>query len=248
MSILGPPTDWTNLIEPLVPVILNLVIATWEGMTPPGPEQREDDISSALCRALRQNREARKLMFQIHPQYVELEPAAGEDVGRIDIAFVPLVAREDIYFCFECKRLNVTKNGSKRAYAAEYVRLGVVRFVTGQYARAVGHGGMLGYVLDGDVDGAKKNVESNLRSNCTALRMEPPGAFEPSSLLPEDRRACETHHRRQSDLAPFSIHHLFVGRDNRKLGQSRSKRRAIPSPLRATRHLASKRVTRAVLE
>ncbi len=211
MSILGPPTDWADLIEPLVPAILQLVITTWEAMPHPGPDQREDDISLALCRALRQNRDARKLMFQIHTQYVELEPAAGEDVGRLDIAFVALVPREDIYFCFECKRLNVTRNGGTRAYAAEYVTFGVVRFVTGQYARGVRHGGMLGYVLDGDVNGAINNVETNLRNHCLALGMEPPGGFEPSSIFPEDQRARETHHRRPNDTVRFSIHHLFMG-------------------------------------
>jgi hypothetical protein len=244
MSILGTPTNWTDLIEPLVPVILQLVIATWEGMTPPGPNQREDDISIALCRALRQNRNARKLMFQIHIQYVELEQAAGEDVGRIDIAFVALVPREDIYFCFECKRLNVTKNGSKRAYAAEYVTFGVIRFVTGQYAKAVRHGGMLGYVLDGDVDGAMRNVETNLRSNCTALGMDLPGGFDRSSVLPDDRRACETHHRRQNDSALFSIHHLFMGSDNDKLSQSGAETAPLRASTKRQRSLRPKRVRR----
>jgi hypothetical protein len=244
MSILGPPTDWTDLIGSMVPVILQLVITTWEGMTLPGPDQREDDISEALCRALRKNREARKLMFQIHNQYVELEPAAGEDLGRIDIAFVPLVPREDIYFCFECKRLNVVANGTKRAYAAEYVTFGVVRFVNGQYALAVRHGGMLGYVLDGDIDGAIDNVESNLRSHCDALGMKPPGAFEPSAILPGDRRARETHHRRQNDSAPFSIHHLFMGRNATGLSGSSSQGVASPSPTKRRRSRASKRVRR----
>ena len=47
----------------------------------------------------------------------------GEDLGRLDIAFIPLVPREDIYFCLESKRLNVVKDGKLRAYASEYVTL-----------------------------------------------------------------------------------------------------------------------------
>ncbi|MEA2916556.1 MAG: hypothetical protein QOJ15_8637, partial [Bradyrhizobium sp.] len=29
---------------------------------------------------------------------IELDPTAGQDQGRMDIAFQPLVPREDIYF------------------------------------------------------------------------------------------------------------------------------------------------------
>jgi hypothetical protein len=210
MSIVGAPNNWADLIESLVPEILRLVVTTWEEIPSPGLDDREDDISRALCLALKQNRDLRKLMFQIQFQYVELEPEAGQDLGRLDIAFVPLVPREDIYFCLECKRLNVIKDGAKRAYTSEYVAFGVVRFVTGQYAKAVHHGGMLGYVLDGDVTSAIKNIEINLQNHHSVLGMDPPGKFEQSSVLVGDARARETRHHRKHDTAFFCIHHLFV--------------------------------------
>jgi hypothetical protein len=122
MSVIGMPTDWADLINPMVPEILNLVIASWEEMPSPPADETEDNITNALCLALRQNRTARSLMFQIHTQLVELEPIPGEDLGRLDIVFIPPVPREDIYFCLEAKRLNVIRDGEKRAYAAEYVR------------------------------------------------------------------------------------------------------------------------------
>jgi hypothetical protein len=147
MSVVGIPGDWADLIDPMVPEILNLVIASWQEMTAPASDEKEDNITIALCRALRQNRSARNLMFQIDTQFVELDPAEGEDLGRLDIAFRPLIPREDIYFCLETKRLNVMKNSGSRAYASEYVRFGVRRFVTGQYSKAVRHGGMIGYSI-----------------------------------------------------------------------------------------------------
>ena len=150
MSVVGIPGDWADLIDPMVPEILNLVIASWQEMPAPASDEKEDNITEALCRALRQNRTARDLMFTIDYQFVELDPAEGEDLGRLDIAFRPLIPREDIYFCLETKRLNVMKNCEIRAYASEYVRFGMMRFVTGQYAKAVRHGGMIGYVLDGN--------------------------------------------------------------------------------------------------
>ena len=165
-------------------------------MPSPAPDEKEDNITNGLCRSLRQNRTARDLMFQIDTQVVELEPGVGEDLGRLDIVFRPLIPREDIYFCLEAKRLNVIKEGQKRACAAEYVMFGMMRFVNGQYSRAVRHGGMIGYVLDGDVAGAITNVENNIRRQHCALCMPAPGEFLPSTVLKEEARAKETHHPR----------------------------------------------------
>lgn len=210
MAIIGAPTEWIGLIDSMVPVILDLVIESWEGMALPAADETEDNITNDLCRALQQNRTARNLMFQIRPQTVELDPMPGEDLGRMDIAFIPLVPREDIYFCLESKRLNVIKEGKRRAYASQYVKAGMVRFITGQYARAVRHGGMLGYVLDGDVAKAIRNIETNIRTSHKILCMTPPGALAKSKILPSEVRARETEHQRAHETESFSIHHLFM--------------------------------------
>jgi hypothetical protein len=161
MAVIGAPTDWLDLIGPKVPEILDLVISTWDDMPAPPPTDSEDEITNKLWRALVQARDRRRLLFQIRTQLVELAPAEGADAGRMDIAFILLVPREDIYFCIECKRLNVPSDGTVRSYAGEYVRIGMARFITGQYAKAVRHGGMLGYVLDGRrrASDAKRRIE-----------------------------------------------------------------------------------------
>jgi hypothetical protein len=210
VSIIGISTQWADLIDPMLPEILNLVIASWQEMPSPAVDDKEDKITIALCRALRQNRTARGLMFQIHTQLVELEPAAGEELGRQDIVFMPLVAREDIYFCVESKRLNVVKDGTLRAYASEYVTHGMSRFVTGQYSKAVRHGGMIGYVLDGKVSQAITNVEANIQTYHATLCMSAPGALESSTILTGDTRARETRHQRIQETTRFRIHHLFM--------------------------------------
>jgi hypothetical protein len=210
MSIVGASTEWADLIDPIVPDILDLVIATWEQMPVPAADEKEDEITVGLCRALRQNRTARNLMFQIQTQLVELEPASGEDLGRQDIVFIPLVPREDIYFCLESKRLNVLKEGKLRTYASEYVTRGMIRFVTGQYSKAVRHGGMIGYVLNGNVSQAITNVESSIQTHHAALCMTAPGALESSTVLKSDARARETRHQRTHETVLFRIHHLFM--------------------------------------
>jgi hypothetical protein len=210
VSVIGTSNDWSDFIDPMLPAILSLVIESWQTMQAPGPDDKEDDITVALCRILTRNRTARGLMFQIRTQVVELDPMPGADLGRMDIAFIPLVPREDIYFCLESKRLNVMKNGTRRAYASEYVLLGMLRFVTGQYSKVVHHGGMLGYVLDGRVSDAIANVEANIRQRREALCMAPPGAFLASTVLPGEARIRETHHQRAHESSIFRIHHLFM--------------------------------------
>ena len=214
MSVLGQSSAWVDMIDPMVPEILRLVVETWDEMPPPSPNQLEDGITNQLCVALRRNRGLRNLMFYVTTQTVILEPDAGEVVGRMDIAFFPtgkdVVPDEDAYFCLECKRLNAIKDGRKRSYASEYVKFGMLRFVTGQYSRSVRHGGMVGYVLDGDVNTAVGNVENNILRQRVKLRILGSDAFLPSAYLNGIQSARESHHQRAHESAPFRIHHMFM--------------------------------------
>lgn len=139
----GSPEEWIDLIDTQVPSILALVIETWESLPPPAANELEDPVSEALCKALRQSRTRCDLPFRIDTQLVELDPAAGQDQGRMDIVFSPPVPRENIYFCLECKRINVREGTTVRPYFIEYVRFGMFRFVRGQYANSVGVHGFL---------------------------------------------------------------------------------------------------------
>lgn len=210
MSVIGASTEWADLIDSMLPQVLDLVVASWAEMISPATDETEDNITIALCRVLMRNRAARGLMFQIRTQVVELEPMPGEDLGRLDIAFIPLVPREDIYFCLESKRLNVVKDGKLRSYASEYIRFGMMRFVTGQYSKNVRHGGMIGYVLDGNIASAMSNVEDNIRQRHRELCINPPGGFQPSEILKSDQRVRETLHQRAHEASLFRIHHIFM--------------------------------------
>jgi hypothetical protein len=210
VNVIGSPDQWVDLIDSLVPDILAAVISSWEEMPTPAPSALEDHITIELLRVLRRDRAARDLPLTIHPQPVEIDPAEGQDIGRMDIAFYPLVNREDIYFCLEAKRLNVLKNGQVRPYASEYVRLGMMRFITGQYAKLARNGGMIGYVVDGRVSHAINNVAQNIRTRHVELGMTVPGEFHSSSILAGDQRARETRHARRHDPSLFLVHHLFM--------------------------------------
>jgi hypothetical protein len=214
LSVVGASDEWIDLLERMLPNILRLVVEVWTGMPKPFSDDKEDQITELLCRALRNNRTVRDLPFYIQVQMVELDPAPGQELGRLDIGFLPTglpgAPNESIYFCLECKRLSVVISGKKRPGGSEYVVHGMARFVNGQYASAVRHGGMLGYVLDGDVAGSITNVESNVKSQHVSLCMEPPGTLHPSSVLTEVPTARESLHTRTGESTQFRIHHLFV--------------------------------------
>lgn len=214
MSVAGASDEWVDLLERMLPNILRLVVEVWTGMPKPFSDDKEDRITDLLCRALRNNRTVRDLPFYIQIQMIELDPAPGQELGRLDITFMPTglpgAPNESIYFCLECKRLNVISNGQKRPGGSDYVTHGMARFVSGQYASAVRHGGMLGYVLDGNVAGAITNVESNVKSQYASLGMESPGTLHPSSVLAEVSTARESLHSRVGESTLFRIHHLFM--------------------------------------
>jgi hypothetical protein len=213
MTLIGSPDDWVNLIDSQVPDILALVLDTWGTLPTPASNELEDHVTNRLCAALQRCPNRQAYPFHIRSQTVILEPDSGNELGRMDIAFLPFVPSDEIYFCLECKRLNVRGGDGVRAYYAEYVRFGMLRFVRGQYASAVRNGGMLAYVLNGDVTGAMAGIEGNIRAMHQDLGMDSPGAFDPSSVRPTDERARETRHRRAANPAPFLIHHLFVAVD-----------------------------------
>ena len=101
-------------------------------------------------------------------------------------------------------------SGQRKSLADEYVKEGMQRFVDGKYSRHVRHGGMLGYVLDGDIDRAIANVSNCIRLHQAALRMEPPAELLRSRIRPDDPHTRETRHRRPNETIAFCLHHLFV--------------------------------------
>jgi hypothetical protein len=207
----GDPSYWDDFFQQnLIPAVLAHVIATWERMPKPGPSDMEDAISVKLYSALINAKDRSAHAFLIRYQDVEVDTDLARETGRKDIVFFPSLHEQEVYLCLEAKRLNVIVSGLRRSLADEYVKEGMQRFVDGKYAKFVRHGAMLAYVLDGDTDRAMKNVESNIRSRATELRMDKNGGFAASAMRPEDPLVKETQHHRAHETTVFRIHHLFV--------------------------------------
>jgi hypothetical protein len=207
----GDTSYWDDFFQQnLIPAVLAYVIRTWEHMPKPGRSDLEDAISIKLYSALIKAKDRNAHAFLIRYQDVQVDTDLDRETGRKDIVFFPSLQDEEIYLCLEAKRLNAVVSGKRRSLADKYVKEGMQRFVDGKYARFVRHGAMLAYVLDGDSERAIQNVENNIRSRLSELRMDKNGSLVASTIRPDDRRTKETTHRRAHERAIFRIHHLFV--------------------------------------
>jgi len=208
MSVGGDPSLWSNLVpDHFIPQIIALVLEGWETFDKHSRDDLEVPITMRFCCCLRAHKNRSRLLFRIEYESVELELESGTVVGRIDLRFCHGY-REDVYFAFECKRLNVVNRaGRRRSLATEYVRDGMMRFVEGKYAAGLDKGGMLGYVMNGAAPSAIETVGDAVACRRQQLRLT--GAdLERSSIRQDDARVRETRHELDSGL--FVIHHLFL--------------------------------------
>jgi len=208
MTFGGDPSLWSDLVpDHFMPQIIALVLEGWETFEKPRRDDLEVPITIRFCCSLRAHKNRSRLPFRIEYESVELELESGTVVGRIDLRFCHGY-REDVYFAFECKRLNVVdRAGKRRSLAGEYVKEGMMRFVEGKYAAGLDKGGMLGYVMDGARPSAIQAVEDAVARRREQLRLTS-ADLERSSIRRDDARVRETRHRLHS--GPFVLHHLFL--------------------------------------
>lgn len=206
----GDTREWDDFITGGgVGAVLALTLEAWGKIDPPGPSEHEDKTTIRLYAAMVKNRDRQAHRFLIRYQDVEVVTDLAKEIGRKDIVFFP-GHDGDFYFCLEAKRLNARVNGVMKSMADDYVKEGMQRFVDGKYSRYIHHGGMLGYVLDGDVTRAMTNVLANIHSEHPSLGMDSPGDWVESPHRKGDPHARETSHRRGHTTTRFQLQHLFV--------------------------------------
>jgi len=206
MATSGSATHWLDFFpEELLPDVLILIVSSWEALSKPVPDEHEVSITKRFLPVLRQNKGLRRLPFVVDRE-IWLDEDDSSEHARVDLRFMHGY-REDVYLAFECKRLNVNHPSGFRSHVSEYVNQGMRRFIQQKYARALRHGGMLGYVMDGDADAAVCAIELQLEKDIKALLLRLPKlAF--SSLVPGNSRIRETVHHLPG--TSFCIHHLLL--------------------------------------
>ena len=206
----GDPTDWVARFRSLDARFLDCILEVWPICVATIPnEPDEDTITINLVKLLNLNVKARRLFHQLayqHEPFGYNSKGWAYSKGKIDMALL-LDQERERYLAYECKRLNVARNGQTRSLATPYVREGMLRFVTGQYSAGLPVACMLVYVLDGNVVAAEFKVRTAIDLNSTDIAlMGTPTASRRVGTI----RRFSSRHRRLSNGTNIEIRHALL--------------------------------------
>ena len=187
--------------------IIGRVFVAWDKIPKPVAETLETRITKLLRHQYAYDPVIKQLPFQVRRELTVDDPVSGDELGRIDLCLLH-GNNEDVYFAFECKRLNVTFQSGFKTLAPDYVgEDGIECFVSQKYSIGQAFGGMIGYVFDGKIVEAMKSIENRVKEKAMEIGLKSSG-LDKSHLPLENDNLRETQH----DIAEgeFTIFHLFV--------------------------------------
>jgi hypothetical protein len=209
--VLGDPDPWLTRFKRVDERFLERLEALWPccmAMLTGQPD--EDRITINLVDRLAKDPEVRRICHWVEYQFEPFGLASDGSrysKGKIDMAVFTDRDR-DQYLAYECKRLNVVGgDGSRSSLATRYVTLGMVRFLTQQYAEGLRLGGMIGYVMDGDMTAARHALVDAIPAQLPRPAISGPDVL-PSIGMAE--RFVTVHDRLAAD--PIHIHHALLAR------------------------------------
>ena len=169
----GSPDTWLAQFRDLGEHMSEAIEAAWPICIRPLQTKKdamthEDHITEHLVQALKRTK---KVPGRIEYQHVLLiEDADGNVSLSSSIDFVLTVGDdEEVYLAYECKRLNVPYAARVRSLCAPYVKEGLMRFVTGQYSNGLPMAMMIGYVMNGDNDRARRGLRKAMKARTATL-------------------------------------------------------------------------------
>jgi hypothetical protein len=193
--VLGDLQAWESQFISVDERLIERIAVVWPvcvSTLPPQPQ--EDTITFNLVNLLCDDPVVRRIChwveFQFEPSGTDQE-GAKYSKGEIDIAIL-LGWNRERYLAYECKRLNVTHGGKRSSLATAYVAEGMLRFIESQYAERLPIGCMLGYVMDGDLQFAIKQLNKAITSHKPLHLVIGPTAAAPIQQI---ERFCTTHNR-----------------------------------------------------
>ena len=188
-----------------IPAILHLILNCWKTFKFTC-EPLEVPITQRFCAHLRNNKDRSIHFFRIDWESYELEEN-GQILGRIDLKFSQGLD-EGVYFSIECKLLRIRYQQQIRSLAGHYVEKGMYRYFTGKYARDLDKGGMLGYVMDGNIDVAVNDVKAAIEKRRANLYMQENETLNATTFT-TSKQVKETLHK-YGPTKRFTIYHLFL--------------------------------------
>jgi hypothetical protein len=219
MSVIGKSEVWRKALVDVYDFVYRTILRVWPECRillkahPPQAQRKrrptkgkrrrpiEDPITRSLIVLLRRDDVARQ-RYIINSQ-LELLPsspdAAADPIGYLDIAIEFFVGADQLCLAMECKRLNIPH----ATLAGRYVEEGMMRFVSGQYSPHLPLGGMIGYVMNGDVERAYAAIRGQIDAHAEQLLCDPGGIVD--SEWPVRFRS---RHRRTA--VPIELRHLLL--------------------------------------
>jgi hypothetical protein len=206
---LGDPQNWRRRLISLDERILERILFVWQRCVARLPGQPEEDqVTINLIDLLMKDPVVRTLCHWIEYQFEPFgvrDDGARYSKGIIDLT-VFLDFNRETYLPYECKRLNVINKGGRSSLATSYVKDGLMRFVTEQYAEGLPVGCMLGYVMDGDLPFALQQVHAAIKAKAKTLRSR--GGIINGGVTPPVERFQTDHDREVS--AQIEVRHVLL--------------------------------------
>jgi len=135
--------------------VMCLIHETWHVFALHRDIRLEERLTAVFADALIKAYEKRNWPWFIMPEVPITDPTFGTQTGRNDLRFYHRTQPgQSRFFAVECKRLHVRTASGFRHLADEYVDEGLMRFVEGRYGAGQPVGGMIGYVMDNDIEAA----------------------------------------------------------------------------------------------
>lgn len=152
--------------------VMQSILAAWQTMTLHHSVRHETCITALLSDELNAAFEADGREWLAQPEAQETDPTFGTQLGRNDIRFLPAPHRHrGVFFTAECKRLHVRTESGFKHLADQYVTEGMQRFVNGEYSKGAPCGGMIGYVMDNDLETAFRRVRAEIKNRHRDLQI-----------------------------------------------------------------------------
>lgn len=208
--VVGDAQAWADRFVTFDDRFLERIVAVWPACMVLLPGQPlEDTITINLVDLLWKDATVRRLCHWIEYQYEPfgLAPDGSKfSKGKIDIG-VLFTWDRDLYLAYECKRLNVVGKSGRSSLATAYVTEGMMRFLTEQYAEGLRVGGMLGYVMDGDVPFARTCVNAAITAHGPLQLLAGPDPLPPVGAV---ERFSTLHDRAPSEN--IGLRHALLSR------------------------------------
>ncbi len=190
----------------LVPQVIQLVLDSWKTFRTIRTD--EVKITQEFYAVLNRNQKLSKLPFIIDVETILINENGTEQIGRLDIRIIHGYIRE-VYFSIECKRLRWEFPGGRfDTLASAYVTDGMYRYFNDQYAQGLDKGGMLGYVMDGNVNEAIKDVQKAIEKRRKNLHMPESRTLKETTII-SSKLVKETCHNYEPN-GNFVIYHIFL--------------------------------------